>query len=124
MTDIKDLVVITVTFVVIFFTISIGSTMLDAMHEDFCPTHWVDVGTTVSASTAENPVTAAYWGCCSAWNGTDCNTWDTSSYSANTTIKGSESLEEFSGWGPTLALVVIAAVIIGTLITYLAKKEQ
>ncbi len=42
------------------------------------------------------------------------------SYAKNATGEGLESLEELASWLPTLALVVIAAIIIGVLVTYLA----
>ena len=45
----------------------------------------------------------------------------TNSYAQNATKSGLESLSELGSWLPTLALVVIAAVIIGVLITYLAR---
>ena len=43
------------------------------------------------------------------------------SYAKNATGEGLESLEELGSWLPTLALVVIAAIIIGVLVTYLAR---
>lgn len=45
------------------------------------------------------------------------------SYARNATGEGLESLEELGSWLPTLALVVIAAVIIGVLITYLGSRN-
>lgn len=44
------------------------------------------------------------------------------SYARNATSEGLESLEELGSWLPTLALVVIAAIIIGVLVTYLSKR--
>ena len=46
------------------------------------------------------------------------------SYARNATGEGLESLEELGSWLPTLALVVIAAIIIGVLVTYLARGSQ
>jgi len=43
----------------------------------------------------------------------------TSSYAYNVTGKGLESLQTFSNWLPTMALVIVASVIIGILVTYL-----
>ena len=43
------------------------------------------------------------------------------SYAYNATGEGLESLDELGSWLPTLALVVIAAIIIGVLVTYLAR---
>lgn len=48
----------------------------------------------------------------------------TDSYAKNATGEGLESLEELGSWLPTLALVVIAAIIIGVLITYLARGSR
>lgn len=44
------------------------------------------------------------------------------SYAKNATGEGLESLEELGSWMPTLALVVIAAIIIGVLVTYLGRQ--
>lgn len=44
------------------------------------------------------------------------------SYAKNATSEGLESLEELGSWMPTLALVVIAAIIIGVLVTYLGRQ--
>lgn len=38
----------------------------------------------------------------------------------NTTIKGLEALNTFADWLPTLALIVIAAVVIGIIVRYFA----
>jgi len=40
----------------------------------------------------------------------------------NATVNGLEGLEEFSSWLPTLALIVVAAVIIGIIVTYFAMR--
>jgi len=41
------------------------------------------------------------------------------SYAKNASGEGLESLSELGSWLPTLALVVVAAIIIGVLVTYL-----
>ena len=38
----------------------------------------------------------------------------------NASDKGLESLEEFADWLPTLALIVVAAIIIGIIVRYFA----
>jgi len=38
----------------------------------------------------------------------------------NATEKGLEGLEEFADWLPTLALIIVAAVIIGIIVRYFA----
>jgi len=45
---------------------------------------------------------------------------DDNSTAYNATQDGLESLGEFSSWLPTLALIIIAAVIIGVIIRYFA----
>lgn len=40
----------------------------------------------------------------------------------NATVNGLESIEELSSWLPTLALIVVAAVIIGIIVTYFAMR--
>jgi len=78
---INSLVPIAVAFVVIAFTVSMGSEILQSLYND---------------QTAD-------------------------SYAYNATGEGLESLETMGSWLPTLALVVIAAIIIGVLVTYLAR---
>ena len=43
------------------------------------------------------------------------------SYEYNVTGEGLEAMETFGQWLPTLALVVIAAIIIGVLVYYLGR---
>ncbi|NIP41326.1 MAG: hypothetical protein GWO10_02030 [candidate division Zixibacteria bacterium] len=45
------------------------------------------------------------------------------SYAQNATEEGLEALEELGSWLPTLALVIIAAIIIGVLVMYLAGRR-
>ena len=40
----------------------------------------------------------------------------------NATTKGLESIEEFSSWLPTLAIIIVAAVIIGIIVRYFAFR--
>ena len=48
----------------------------------------------------------------------------TDSYAYNVTNEGLESMQTFGEWLPTLALVVIAAVIIGVLVFYLGRAGR
>jgi len=41
-------------------------------------------------------------------------------YDYNATESGLESIEEFADWLPTLALIVVAAIIIGIIVRYFA----
>ena len=43
-------------------------------------------------------------------------------YERNATTDGLESLAELSSWLPTIALIVAAAVIIGIIVVYLARR--
>lgn len=119
---------IAVLLVVAFFIFSIGLVMMNDLQENFCEYTWVEPGTYDTSgdangnNTATNPVTSGEWGCCLTANTTDCVTWYTVGYAINASHYGSESLTELADWGPTLALVVIAALIIGVLMTYLSKS--
>ena len=44
------------------------------------------------------------------------------SYERNASTQGLEALDELAGWLPTIALVVAAAVIIGIIVVYLARR--
>jgi len=44
------------------------------------------------------------------------------SFADNATESGLEAVDEFASWLPTLAIVVVAAIILGVLIFYLARK--
>lgn len=125
--NINTLVPIAVVFVVAFFTISIGSVIMEEASEEFCPgtyvvSNYCAAGVTTCNSTLENPGTGAYFGCCAAaLNASqDCVAWSGDS-SINASQSGLEALDELASWGPTLALVIIAAIIIGVLVTYLAR---
>jgi len=44
------------------------------------------------------------------------------SYERNATTDGLDALNELSSWLPTIALIVAAAVIIGIIVVYLARR--
>lgn len=44
------------------------------------------------------------------------------SYERNATTNGLEALDELGSWLPTIALVVAAAIIIGIVVLYLARR--
>jgi len=123
--NINDLVPIAVIFVVAFFALSIGSIMVEDLSENACDYTWVDTGTPYTNSSAANPTTGGYWGCCQTAGSTsrNCTAWSTS-YSMNASNSGAEAVYEMADWGPTLALVIIAAIIIGVLVTYLGKGKD
>jgi len=122
---IEMLVPVAILFVVAFFIFSIGSTIMEDLQENYCDEYtWYGSGSpadsTVCSST--NPLTNTYSGCCLTTNASadSCTAWYTKG-SLNISYQGAESIEEMSSWGPTLALVVIAAIIISVLIMYLAR---
>jgi|SRR3972149_6681668 len=45
------------------------------------------------------------------------------SYEANVSTKGLEALKKFGDWLPTIALVVVAAIIIGIIMMYLGRTK-
>lgn len=124
---IESLVPIGVVLIVAFFVFSIGLIIMEDMQEDFCDYTWIDTDTAnISVCSSSNAVTGGYWGCCQTTNASpnSCAAWYTGSYSQNASMDGSESLDELASWGPTLALVLIAAIIIGVLLTYLARGTK
>jgi len=123
-----DLMPVALVFVVAFFIFGIGQNIMDGLQENFCEYSWIDTARYTDGvngnNTVNNPVTGAKFGCCSSTNATDCLTWSTDRFAINTSVQGSDSIEEMSSWGPTLALVVVASIIIGTLIMYLARGSK
>lgn len=127
---IEQLAPIAIIFVVAFFIFSIGSIVMTDLSEEFCDATWLDTnyckpGVTTCNATTANPVTGDRWGCCTTLNASqDCTAWSTSKTAANISQSGNEAIEEMASWGPTLALVLVAAIIIGVLITYLARGSS
>lgn len=129
---IEQLAPIAIIFIVAFFLFAIGSIIMEDLSEEFCDdtyfaTDYCSKGVVKCNNTLVNPVTGGYFGCCEDGpNATtfDCVTWATDKTSGNISQSGSEAIEELAGWGPTLALVIIAAIIIGVLITYLARGSR
>jgi len=124
---IEQIAPIAIIFVVAFFIFSIGSVIMQDIGEEFCDYTWI-TNTTIAtgANISGNPSFNDDWyGCCITTDtGNNCTEWDTTKTSMNISGHGLDSLEEMSSWGPTLALVVIAAIIIGVLITYLARGSR
>jgi len=120
--NINTLVPLAVVFVVAAFTLSIGSTIMDDAAKTFCDGTYFTTASPATNSPTANPVTGGYWGCCDTLGtgASNCTAWNTQG-SMNATFYGSDSLNTTATWLPTLALVIIAAVIIGILITYLAR---
>ncbi len=122
--QINDLVPITVVFIVAFFIISVGSVIMDDLSVEFCDgTFQTNTTFATGNDVGGNPVYSGSpnYGCCTTFSeGNNCTVWDTDTVSLNASANGVIALEELASWGPTLALVIIAAIMIGILITYLA----
>ena len=123
---IGQLVPIAIIFVVAFFIFSIGSTIMQEVGDEFCDGTWITNTSVPSGGSGGNPLHSDnYFGCCTTVTvSNNCTVWDTSKTSLNISASGLDSMEELSSWGPTLALVVIASIIIGVLITYLARGSR
>ena len=118
--NINALVPVAVVFVVIAFTLSIGTVILEDASEEFCPGTWITNTTPATGLMKVNPIYDASLGCCdTVVAGNNCSAWNDDS-SLNSSGMGILSLNEMADWLPTLALVMVAAIIIGVLITYLA----
>jgi len=126
---INQLAPIAIVFVVAFVLFGVGQIIMTGLQEEFCDYTFLDTnycarGADYCNSTTVNPVTSQRFGCCQTTNEShDCVTWNTEKYSINTSYQGQLAITELADWGPTLALVIIAAIIIGVLITYLAKSS-
>lgn len=105
--QVGDLMPLAIAFVVIAIAIGLGATVLDDIQVDQCN----DVGWYNASSGA----------CCTS--SSDCENL-TSSIAYNSSGSGLDAVDTFGGWLPTVALVVIAAVIIGIIVTYLARKHM
>ena len=96
-----------ITFVVIAIAIGLGATVMSNLQTTQC-----------NAVGWFNETSGA---CCKS--ALDCvNT--TTSVAYNASGNGLESLGTFSGWLPTVALIIIASVIIGIIVVYLAGKQR
>jgi len=126
--SIQSLVPLGIVFVVVAFVLSIGAQINNNFQKTICDGTWYETGVVnVSVTTVPiNPVTGGSYGCCASVNtsGDSCVTWETTKASLNTSVDGTNAIVELGSWLPTLALVVIAAIVIGVLITYLARGDR
>lgn len=93
--NLQSLAAIGITFIVITLILSFGAQILSGLQAD--------------------QVTGA----------TGCNATSKANCGAdyNTTTYGLTSLQDMGSWLPTVALVVIAAVIIGIVVTFLGRRQ-
>ena len=122
--SIQHLASLGILFVVAIIAISIGAQITENVAEEVCPSNSTWGHYTNSSVYGANVETGNEWGCCWNINASDsmeCINW---SYGAasNTTIQGMEGLLTFAEWFGILALVLMAAIIIGVLVTYLGRS--
>ncbi len=65
-------------------------------------------------------IDAASWGNSTTLNVTYSCTYNSGDGDYNVTIKGADGLNTFADWLPTIALIVVAAVVIGIIVRYFA----
>ena len=112
---VQQLTPIAITFVVAIFAITMGANILTDLATNQCES---------AGYTWEHDA------CWSTYNATDgcptgSNCAEFGNYAINVSVDGGlESLETFGEWTPTLALVIIAAVIIGVLVFYLGRAGR
>ncbi len=123
--NLQSLVPIAVVFIIAAFIFGISGQLLDGVQESTCSGTWIAVGDGAAANLGgNNPSHGGNWGCCTtAAAANNCTTWDTG-YAQNATYEGQDAVIELSSWLPTLALVIIAAIIIGVLVMYLAGRRR
>lgn len=120
----ESLAGVAITFVIAAVVISVGANIQGDVREQICEDNasnsWGSyVGTQWFGAAATYTSDTGYSGCCDVINATNTTVCDTWYYSGaiNTTISGSEGLETMGEWLPTIAIVIMAAVVIGILLT-------
>lgn len=103
---ITELAPIAVAFVATAVTIGLGLSILGSMAQDQCGDGY-----------SWNSTQSACVNATGDWAGGAGET-----YSSNISKYGMESGGELSSWLPTIALVIAAAIIIGVVVTYLARR--
>ena len=125
--DIQQLLPLGIIIVVLGFVLTIGQSILADRGDNSCTGSWITNTTRpTGANTVINPVTGAWYGCCTTigtGGGNNCSAWTTNSYALNATSSAVDSLNETTGWLPTIVTVVVAAIIIGILITALLIRQ-
>lgn len=125
---ITELLLAGIAFVVIGFALAIGQTMLATNAQTSCTQTggiWGDFqrsNGTVGNGTNTFPLDNSWRGCCAVVNGTNaslCNWWQTNNYAMNSTYYAQSANNTLAYWLPTLALALIAGIIIAVLLFYL-----
>jgi hypothetical protein len=122
--ELKDLLPVAIILVILAFVLTIGQQMTDNLAQRACTGSYVQPNAPLAGtSTLKNPVTGGNFGCCTTMpNATDCTLWTTGNSAINTTINTQKSLDNMSSWTPTIAQVIVAAIIIGILVSALYVK--
>lgn len=95
-----------ITFVVVAIAIGLGATVVDELQANQCN----DVGWYNASSDV----------CCNS--ASDCEN-TTTSLAYNASGDGLESLGTFGSWLPSIALIIIASIIVGIIVVYLAGRR-
>lgn len=119
---VESLAALAIIFVVAAVTISVGATITDSISEQICEDNASNTwGHFDDSKTSTNyPASGTKIGCCNLVNSTDsdhCQTWWNEEAGVNITIQGTEGLVTMGEWLPTLAIIIMAAVVIGVLLT-------
>jgi hypothetical protein len=126
--ELKDMLPFAIILVVLGFVFSIGQNIMGSQAENACDSagsRYVTNLTKPLGLTALNPATDSMEGCCKTFGvsgGNNCSVWETTSYAVNSTANAMLGLNESVTWLPTIAQVVVAAIIIGILISALYVK--
>jgi len=122
--DLRQMGSLALTIVVAAIIISMGAQILDTMQQQQCDYTWGTYSETMANASGgdaegDNLVTGDKSGCCqSLTNSTACDVWyyDTAT---NVTYLGLTGTGTFGTWIPLIALMVVAALVIGIITRYI-----
>ena len=127
--NLMELVIASIMFVVLGFTLSIGQSIQGSQAQTSCTNAGYNWGAYQKANwstgngTVGNPYDKTFTGCCYLGNGTYnssvCQTWLTTRYDINASYYGMSSNDVLASWLPIIALAMAAGFVIAILITYL-----
>jgi hypothetical protein len=123
--DVRQLGEMGLVIVVAAITLSIGAALIGGLATTQCTgTFITNTSRPTTATLGVNPANNLWYGCCSTITGADnnCTNWDTSA-KANASVKGLASMTVFGDWIPLIALVIVASIVIGVIVSYLGKSS-
>lgn len=111
-----------IVFVIAAVSISIGADIQDSIAEQICEDNSSNTWGLFddALTTTTYPPSGTTIGCCDYVNTTNsdhCVTWYSEEIGVNITMQGTDGLSTMGGWLPTIAIVIMAAVVIGILLT-------